>query len=54
MNNIYDEFIDKLVDYMDKVIIGDPMNINTGLGPIAREVKNAGYSKIASLAPEVL
>lgn len=23
-------------------------------GPIAREVKNAGYSKIASLAPEVL
>jgi len=32
---------------------GDPRGSRI-FGPIAREVKDAGYSKIASLAPEVL
>jgi large subunit ribosomal protein L14 len=35
--------------------VKDPMPRGTRVfGPIAREVKDAGYAKIASLAPEVL
>ena len=37
VENIYDEFEKKFVDAMSKVRIGDPMEKETELGPIARE-----------------
>jgi len=37
VEKIYDEFEKKFVDAMSKVMIGDPMNKETELGPIARE-----------------
>jgi succinate-semialdehyde dehydrogenase/glutarate-semialdehyde dehydrogenase len=33
---IYDEFCDKLVDHMKKIKMGDPMQADTQLGPLAR------------------
>ena len=37
VKKVYDEFEKKFVDAMSKVKIGDPMNKETELGPIARE-----------------
>ncbi len=37
LNEIADEFEQKFVDKMNSLIVGDPMNSNTELGPIARE-----------------
>lgn len=37
VENVYDEFEKKFVDAMKKVKVGDPMNKETELGPIARE-----------------
>ena len=37
LNEIYDEFEKKFVETMNKIKIGDPMNKETELGPIARE-----------------
>jgi succinate-semialdehyde dehydrogenase/glutarate-semialdehyde dehydrogenase len=37
VEKIYDEFMNKFTGLMKNVIIGDPMNLNTELGPIARE-----------------
>jgi len=37
VEKIYDEFINNFTGLMNNVIIGDPMNLNTELGPIARE-----------------
>lgn len=37
MSKIYDEFERKFVELMKKVKVGDPMNTETELGPIARE-----------------
>lgn len=33
----YNEFVEKFVEYMSKIKIGDPMDLETDLGPIARE-----------------
>jgi succinate-semialdehyde dehydrogenase/glutarate-semialdehyde dehydrogenase len=37
VKNIFDEFEKKFVERMSKVVVGDPMNDETELGPIARE-----------------
>ncbi len=37
VENIYDEFENKFVEQMKKVKVGNPMNSETELGPIARE-----------------
>ena len=37
VDKVYDEFETKFVDAMKKVKVGDPMDKETGLGPIARE-----------------
>jgi succinate-semialdehyde dehydrogenase/glutarate-semialdehyde dehydrogenase len=36
MESIYDKFVEKYVDAMKKVKMGDPMDENTNLGPMAR------------------
>lgn len=37
VEKVYAEFEKKFVEYMQKVIVGNPMDEKTGLGPIARE-----------------
>lgn len=46
---VYDEFVDKFVAVAKKLVMGDPMDFNTGMGPIASEEqmkKVEGYIKI--------
>ena len=49
----YIRFDDNAAVVLDSLKTRDPVGTRI-FGPIAREVKTAGYSKIASLAPEVL
>ena len=35
--NLYDEFVQKYVEHAGKVVIGDPMDLGTELGPLARK-----------------
>lgn len=49
----YIRFDDNAAVILDNVKTKEP-KASRIFGPIAREVKNLGYSKIASLAPEVL
>lgn len=51
-NGIYIRFDDNAVVIIDKKS-GDPLGTAV-FGPIAREVKEKGFNKIASLAPELL
>jgi succinate-semialdehyde dehydrogenase/glutarate-semialdehyde dehydrogenase len=37
VEKIYEQFEKKFIELMNKVVIGNPMNISTELGPIARE-----------------
>jgi large subunit ribosomal protein L14 len=47
----YVKFDDNAVVLLNQY--GEPLGTRI-LGPIAREVRNKGYTKIASLAPEVI
>lgn len=49
----YVRFDDNAAVIIDGFISKNPVGTRV-FGPIAREVKDAGYAKIASLAPEVL
>lgn len=49
----YIRFDDNAAVIIDNFIAKNPLGTRV-FGPIAREVKDAGYAKIASLAPEVL
>lgn len=49
----YVRFDDNAAVILENVTSGDPKGTRI-FGPIAREVKDLGYHKIASLAPEVL
>jgi len=49
----YIRFDDNAAVILENVATKDPKATRI-FGPIAREVKNLGYAKIASLAPEVL
>jgi large subunit ribosomal protein L14 len=49
----YVRFDDNAAVIIDNAIAKNPVGTRV-FGPIAREVKDAGFSKIASLAPEVL
>lgn len=49
----YIRFDDNAVVIVESRTKPDPLGTRV-FGPIAREVKDAGYNKIASLAPEVL
>lgn len=41
--SIYDDVVTKLVDYSSRVVVGDPMDTATGIGPMATE---AHYHKV--------
>lgn len=49
----YIRFDDNAAVVIDGIISKNPLGTRV-FGPIAREVKDAGFAKIASLAPEVL
>ena len=49
----YIRFDDNAAVVIDSFIAKNPLGTRV-FGPVAREVKDAGYTKIASLAPEVL
>lgn len=49
----YIRFDDNAAVIIDGLITKNPVGTRV-FGPIAREVKNSGFAKIASLAPEVL
>lgn len=51
-NGIYIRFDDNAVVIIDKKT-GEPLGTAV-FGPIAREIKDRGFNKIASLAPELL
>ena len=36
-SSVYDQFIEGLKERVDKLVIGDPMKVNTMVGPLARE-----------------
>lgn len=49
----YIRFDDNAAVVIDNAIAKNPLGTRV-FGPVAREVKDAGFAKIASLAPEVL
>ncbi len=49
----YIRFDDNAAVVLENVLSGEPKGSRI-FGPIAREIKELGYNKIASLAPEVL
>ncbi len=53
LDGSYIRFDDNAAVIIDSFIAKNPIGTRV-FGPIAREVKDAGYAKIASLAPEVL
>ena len=40
--------------YMARVYLGEPIELARIFGPVARELREKGFMKIVSLAPEVL
>ncbi len=52
-NGEYIRFDDNAAVIIESIKSPNPIGTRV-FGPVAREVKNRGYSKIASLAPEVL
>ena len=49
LDAVYDEFVDRLVDEFESLVIGDPMDEDTDIGPLAREdLMNDVHEQVAA------
>ena len=50
--SMYDEFVEKLVDKVNRIKIGDPMDPNTAMGPVTSEQSRANIEKYIAIGRE--